>query len=136
MFKRILDLNLPNGYDPEFAGEQMYISVIRTCIYDLKNYDIYFFEENSSGNDFLSHILLQKLTFVFKKEIIHNIGHNYQKIVRYILQLFACHKEISQNSRNYINEKPSTAGSSEKVIVHNDVHTLKNYENKSINLKW
>ena len=66
-------------YDPEFLNIK-YLSEIKSYLYELQQYNVNFFQEGSSGNILMSHMIMNKLPKILVKELINRINNNYPSL--------------------------------------------------------
>ena len=77
LYKRILS-SFPK-FDPTYAETKLYINEIRSILSDLKHYERDILNDISS-NEFISHIVFNKLPIAFKEELVRKINNNYPDI--------------------------------------------------------
>ncbi len=99
LFKIILDKKpkFMNAYE----GVKIYLNEMRSLIFELKNYEINFLEENSSGALFVSHIIYNNLPNTFKRELVHKIDSNYPTLSQIFENYSQIIKTINNTSRNF-----------------------------------
>ena len=77
--KNILKAMPSEEYDLEFLNTK-YLSEIKSYLYEFQQYNI--FQEGSSGNILISHMIMNKLPKIVVKELINKIDNNYPSFVR------------------------------------------------------
>lgn len=141
IFKRLLELSPPAGYDHEFKGVKTYINDVRTYVFDLKVYEVDFLEEKSAGNIFLSHIIFNKLPISFKREIIHRVNTNYPNLTHIFDNYIEVVKTLTKTSKGEktksVFNKSKIANDTKLKNIANDTKlknnsTLQNFKTDSI----
>ncbi len=69
-----------NERDENFTAVKTYINEIKTYLYELKNNNIDFITEGSSGNLLISHIVFNNLPTIIKRGLINKLSVNYPSI--------------------------------------------------------
>ena len=64
-------------YDLEFLNIKYYLSEIKSYLYELQQFNVNFFQEGSSGNNLISHMIMNKLPKIVVKELINKINNYY-----------------------------------------------------------
>ena len=75
--KNILKAMPSAEHDAEFTNIKMFISEIRSYLHELQKYNVDFLTENTAGNIFVSHVILNKLPKLVIKELINRTHNNY-----------------------------------------------------------
>ena len=78
--KNILKAMPSKEYDQEFLNIKYYLSEIKSYLYELQQYNVNFFQDGSSGNILISHIIMNKLPKIVVKELINRINNNYPSL--------------------------------------------------------
>ena len=68
-FKNIINITPSNEYDSEFTNGKLFLNETRSYLHELKSFKIDLLEE-TVGNIFVSHLVLNKLPKVVKRELI------------------------------------------------------------------
>ena len=76
-YRNLLQARLPFKDDPEFRNVKEYINEVRSYLFELKHYGVDLLEEKTAGNSFVSHIIFNKLPFIFKKELSSRVQKAY-----------------------------------------------------------
>ena len=72
-------LDLKPKFDNSYLQTKIYINDVRCILTDLKGYDYDFFS-NVSSNALISHIMLQKLPYSFRQELVRKLDENFPTI--------------------------------------------------------
>ena len=88
--KNILKAIPSEEYDPEFLNIRYYLSEIKSYLYELQQYNVNFFQEGSSGNILISHMIMNKLLKIVVKKLINKINNNYPSLE----QIFNSYNEV------------------------------------------
>ena len=67
-------------YNLEFLDIKYYLSEIKSYLYELQQYNVNFFQEGSSGNISISHMIMNKLPKIVVTELINKIDNNYPSL--------------------------------------------------------
>ena len=120
LFKKLLDLK--PKFDNNYLGTKLFISEVRCIISDLNNYECDLLQDGSSYS-FVSHIIFNKLPFIFKQELVRKCNNNYPTL-----------QEICDNYNDVIktllirqNNQPSKFVKSDSVQQQNASENHKPY---------
>ena len=107
-YRNLLQARLTFKDDPEFSNVKEYINEVRSYLFELKHCGVGLLEEKTAGNSFVSHIIFNKLPFIFKKELsskvqkgyptLQDIFDNYIDIVKLLKLVKPVKKETSKKS--------------------------------------
>ena len=108
-YRNLLQARLTFKDDPEFSNVKEYINEVRSYLFELKHYGVDLLEEKTAGNSFVSHIIFNKLPFIFMKELssrvqkayptLQDIFDNYIDIVKLLKLVKPVKKEASKKSK-------------------------------------
>ena len=113
--KNILKAMPSKEYDPEFLNIKYHLSEIKSYLYELQQY-VNFFQEGSSGNILISHMIMNKLPKIVVKELINKINNNYPSLE----QIFNSYNKVLKtlirtvSGRKNIKDKKISSGNDNK----------------------
>ena len=67
-------------YDPEFLNIKYFCLKLSPIYTSCNNIMLIFFQEGSSGNILISHMIMNKLPKIVVKELINKINNNYPSL--------------------------------------------------------
>ena len=121
-------------YDPEFLNIKYYLSEIKSYLYELQQYNVNFFQEGSSGNNLISHMIMNKLPEIVVKELINKINNYYPGLE----QIFNSYKEVLKTlirtvpGRKNIKDKKISSGNNNnhrfEIKAKSKLPTIQNVE--------
>ena len=123
--------------DSEFSNVKEYISEVRSYLFELKHHGVDFLEENTAGNSLVSHIIFNKLPYVFKKELASKAVTNFptlQDIFDYYLDVIK-HLKLGRSARKETGKKFDVVKNQEKNKVFESNRTLQNFGTKNVTPK-
>ncbi|XP_068243599.1 uncharacterized protein [Palaemon carinicauda] len=133
-FKNILSAAPSAEYDQEFSSVKVYLHEIKSYLHEWKAYNIDLLEVGSSGHNFVSHIVFNKLPIPVKRELVHKLDTNYPNISDILSNYNEIIKTLSKtvsNRKKTFNKttsKPSLSSSFKPKENKVGVSTILNYK--------
>ena len=108
--KNILKAMPSEEYDPEFLNIKYYLFEIKSYLYKLQQYNVDIFQESSSGNTLISHMIMNKLPKIVVKELINKINNNYPSLEQIFKSYNKVLKTLIRTVRKNIKDKKISSG--------------------------
>ena len=131
--KNILKAMPSAEHDAEFTNIKMFISEIRSYLHELQKYNVDFLTENTAGNIFVSHVILNKLPKLVIKELINRTHNNYPTLGDIFDNYKDVLKSLSRTSTYSQRGGKSNRNNEEKTLLaqgrsESAIPTVKNFE--------
>ena len=135
--KNILNAAPSNDYDSEYSNVKLYISEVRSYLYELQKYNVDFLADDTPGNLFVSHIISNKLPKFILKELISRTEDNYpslnlifdsyKEVLKTLSRTNNANKKVKEFKKSSFKESAATQ-STALQLKDEKIPTVQNFE--------